>query len=80
MNIKLQNIPWFHGKKLFTPKYIICTLAAILLCVAIIFQLVPKNKNTKLYQNDTQYQFDTYANELFAGQIMSDSLSMHSIC
>lgn len=77
MNIKLQNIQWFHGKKFFTPKYIICTLAAILLCVAIIFQLVPKNKNTKLYQNDTQYQFDTYANELFAGQIMSDSLSMH---
>lgn len=50
----------------------------IIICSAIPLLLQNKsNEATRTYQNNTQYQFDQYANELFSSQLANDWLSLH---
>lgn len=49
-----------------------------IICFIIPFILQNKNSEaTRTYQNNTQYQFDQYANELFSSQLSNDWLSLH---
>lgn len=76
MNLKSPDIHTFF-KNYFTPKYIVCIFSFVLLFAALISFLLTSHNSEENFDNDTQYQFNKYANQLFADQISSDTLSMH---
>ena len=76
MNSKLQNLKNFL-RICFSTKLFIIIFSAVLLLSGLAYFLLPESKTNEQFDNNTQYLFNKYINQLFSDQLHSDSLSMH---
>lgn len=60
-------------------KTLLFSVIFLIIICSFIPLVLPNKSNiaTRTYQNNTQYQFDQYANELFSSQLSNDWLSLH---
>ncbi len=73
MTLKLTTFSDFFKRNLFSS--IIIGIFIIFLCAITVFPLSEKKENS--FENNTQQNFNIYADKLLTDQLSSDTLSLH---
>lgn len=73
----MKHLSFFISKINKKILLVTCILLIAVISVSAIFLSSSDTSTTKKYENNTQYNFDQYTNELFSSQLSSDWLSLH---